>query len=271
MIERRTFLFGAACLLTGVAPASAGLLRRSSLEPVTASYGPARLDIYAPAGAADLPVVFWVHGGGWRIGNRRHVDKKPEFFTDLGCVFVSIDYRMLPKADVATQAKDVEAAFVWVRDHIVEHGGDPRNIVAMGHSAGCHLVALTGLRGGLDGVGGLILDDVEAYDLEDMAAHGRLRHVYAEAFSDPGQWKALSPITYAERPGQPPVLIAWSRVNGHEAAAHRLADRLRRSGASVGLFDGSAYSHGQINRLIGEPSEPITQAVAAFAAACLDP
>ena len=84
MIERRTFLFGTACILAGAAPASAGLLRRSPLEPVTMSYGPARLDIYAPDGAADLPVVFWVHGGGWRIGNRRHVDKKPEFFTGLG-------------------------------------------------------------------------------------------------------------------------------------------------------------------------------------------
>lgn len=270
MIDRRAFLIASAMIAAGSRQASADLLRRSALSPVTKNYGPARLDIYAPDGASGLPVVFWVHGGGWRIGNRRHVDRKPEFFTGLGYVFVSIDYRLLPEADVATQAGDVETAFAWVRANIRAHGGDPGRIVAMGHSAGCHLVALTGLRGGLKGVRGLILDDVEAYDLEYMAANGRLRHVYREAFADRDQWKALSPITYAGLPGQPPVLIAWSRVRGHEAAAQRLAERLRGSGTDVGLFDGSAYSHGEINRLICVPDEPVSQAFAAFLAACLD-
>lgn len=270
MTDRRELLSGMFAAALFPATARAGIARRSPLRPVTVDYGPAALDIYAPPDASGLPVVMWVHGGAWRIGNRKHVDLKPEYLTGLGYAFVSIDYRMLPDADVATQAKDVEAAFAWLRTHVEAYGGDPERIVAMGHSAGCHLVALTGLRGGLEGVSGLILDDVEAYDLEDMAANGRLRSVYAQAFPDPKQWKALSPITHADRPGQPPVLIAYSRVNGHKAAARRLAARLRESGASVGLFDGSAYSHMEINRQVGVPSATISHAIAAFLAATLD-
>ncbi|TIV63143.1 MAG: alpha/beta hydrolase, partial [Mesorhizobium sp.] len=84
-------------------------------EPQTLDYGPAKLDIYAPAGAKNLPVVFFVHGGAWRFGKRSQVGSKPDFLLANGFVFVSIDYRMLPEADVATQAGDVEKAYAYVR------------------------------------------------------------------------------------------------------------------------------------------------------------
>ncbi|TIP73987.1 MAG: alpha/beta hydrolase, partial [Mesorhizobium sp.] len=83
--------------------------------------------------------------------------------------FVSIGYRMLPEADVATQANDVEQAYRYVRANIAGYGGDPNRIAVMGHSAGSHLAALTGLRGGLPGVAALVLNDTRAYDLEVLA------------------------------------------------------------------------------------------------------
>jgi acetyl esterase/lipase len=232
----------------------------------TFGYGPARLDIYARDGFRGRPVVLFIHGGAWRIGNRSNVNAKPGFLLDNGFLFVSIDYRMLPEADVATQAGDVEKAYAYVRANIARYGGDPDRIAVMGHSAGCHLAALTGLRGGLPGVAALVLDDTEAYDIEALAkAHGgRLRPIYAQAFPDPGQWRALSPATYIESGKHPPVFVAYSNAPIRAVAARAFTDRLRATGTKVTLFDGSAYTHMAINRRFGEEGDALTAAVMAF-------
>ena len=54
------------------------------------------LDIYSPPGAKNLPVVFWIHGGGWQAGDKSSVQLKPQVFVDKRFVFVSTNYRLLP-------------------------------------------------------------------------------------------------------------------------------------------------------------------------------
>ncbi|RWB58137.1 alpha/beta hydrolase [Mesorhizobium sp.] len=264
MIDRRCFVLASVAALLPAGASAAWRLRQPA--PQTVGYGPAKLDIYAREGAKGDPVVLFIHGGAWRIGNRNNVDAKPGFLLANGFLFVSIDYRMLPKADVAAQAGDVEKAYAYVRANIASYGGDPDRIVVMGHSAGCHLAALTGLRGGLPGVAALVLDDTEAYDIEALARAqgGRLRPIYAQAFSDPGQWRALSPATYIGMAKHPPVFVAYSNAPIRATAAHDFADRLRTAGNKVTLFDGSAYSHMAINRRFGEDGDALTAAVMAF-------
>ena len=63
--------------------------------------------MYAPAGAKNLPVVFWIHGGGWQTGDKSDVQLKPQAFMDKGFVFVSTNYRLLPKVDMGTIIRDV--------------------------------------------------------------------------------------------------------------------------------------------------------------------
>src|SRR5256885_6654898 len=101
-----------------------------------------KVDIYAPEGAKNLPVVFWIHGGGWQAGDRTSIQAKPQAFVDKGFVFVSTGYRLLPDVDMGTIFRDVAKAVRWVHDHIAEHGGDPERILVMGHSAGAQLAAL---------------------------------------------------------------------------------------------------------------------------------
>src|SRR3954462_389236 len=81
------------------------------------------LDVYAPTGAKDLPVIFWIHGGGWQVGDSADVKLKPQAFVDKGFVFVSINYRLLPKVDMGTLIRDCAKAAHWVHDHIAEFGG----------------------------------------------------------------------------------------------------------------------------------------------------
>src|SRR2546430_7433779 len=56
-----------------------------------------KVDIYAPEGAKNLPVVFWIHGGGWQAGDRTDIQVKPQAFVDKGFVFVSTGHRLLPE------------------------------------------------------------------------------------------------------------------------------------------------------------------------------
>src|SRR5262245_55023488 len=100
------------------------------------------LDVYSPAGAKDLPVVFWIHGGGWQTGDKKDVQLKPQAFNDKGFVFVSTNYRLLPDVEMGTIVRDVAKAVRWVHDHIAEYGGDPKRLFVMGHSAGAQLAAL---------------------------------------------------------------------------------------------------------------------------------
>src|SRR5262245_8102524 len=81
------------------------------------------LDIYAPSNAKNLPVVFWIHGGGWQAGDKKDVQMKPKVFVDKGFVFVSTNYRLLPSADMGTIIRDVAKSVRWVHDHIAEYGG----------------------------------------------------------------------------------------------------------------------------------------------------
>lgn len=103
------------------------------------------LDVFAPRGAADRPVVLVVHGGAWMFGDKdmlglyRGVGR---FFARHGAVAVCINYRLAPQAKHPDQVMDVARAFAWVRGHIRDYGGDPDRILLCGHSAGGHLVAL---------------------------------------------------------------------------------------------------------------------------------
>lgn len=106
-IDRRSLLLVS---MAALLPGQAAALQLRSPSPETFDYGPAKPDIYSRDGASGLPVVFFVHGGAWRVGSRGNVNAKPQFLLDNGFCFVSIDYRMLPEADVATQAADVELA-----------------------------------------------------------------------------------------------------------------------------------------------------------------
>jgi len=119
----------------------------SQLSPKTVPYvenGHTRhvLDVYAPAGAKDLPVVFWIHGGGWQTGDKANVQEKPRYFMEKSFVFVSINHRLLPEVVMEDLVGDVAKAFAWVRHHIAEYGGDPSRVLVGGHSSGAQLAAL---------------------------------------------------------------------------------------------------------------------------------
>ena len=93
-------------------------------------------------GAKGLPVVFWIHGGGWQSGDKAMVAQKPLAFMDAGFVFVAINHRLLPSVDMGAITRDVASALGWVHKNVATCGGDPTRLLVMGHSSGGQLAAL---------------------------------------------------------------------------------------------------------------------------------
>src|SRR4051812_19601977 len=185
------------------------------------------LDIYSTPGAKGRPVVFWIHGGGWQVGDKSDVQIKPKVFVERGFVFVATNYRLLPKVEMETIVRDVAKSLHWVHDHIAEYGGDPDRILVMGHSAGAQLAALIctddrylkaeGLS--LAIIKGCVPVDGDTYDVPAIIetaetrrrVHGQpqAKLGHREKFgNDPAKHRDLSAVTHVARDkGIPPFLI----------------------------------------------------------------
>lgn len=101
--------------------------------------------IYRPAGteaSAALPVVVFLHGGGWALcGLDSHDGTCRALANASGAVFVSVDYRLAPETRFPGPAEDAYAAYLWAREHAAAIGGDPARVAVAGDSAGGNLAA----------------------------------------------------------------------------------------------------------------------------------
>jgi acetyl esterase/lipase len=103
-----------------------------------------KLDLYLPRGKRDFPVLFFVHGGSWRSGDRKLYAPLGQVFARNGVGTVIISYRLSPAVKHPAHIQDVARAYGWTCRNISKHGGRADEIFACGHSAGGHLVALLG-------------------------------------------------------------------------------------------------------------------------------
>src|SRR5262245_5229514 len=102
-----------------------------------------RLDLYAPMGAAGLPVLIYVPGGGFVGGDKRSEDgfyaNIGNYFAERGFVVLIMNYRLAPAHPWPAGGEDVGRAVTWAIEHASAHGGDPGRIALFGQSAGaCH-------------------------------------------------------------------------------------------------------------------------------------
>src|SRR5205823_1285832 len=243
------------------------------------------LDVYSPQNAKNLPVVFWIHGGGWQTGDKTSVQVKPQFFMDNGFVFVSTNYRLLPSVDMATIVRDVAKSIHWVHDHIADHGGDPNRLFIMGHSAGAQLAALVctddrylkaeGLS--LAITKGCVPVDGDTYDVPAMIetaetrrrVHGlpQAKIGHREKFgNDPEQHRDYSAVNHvAKDKGIPPFLILHVAENPDTGSqAERLEAALRSAGLPVKRFGARQTDHSKLNESLGQPDDPATKALFEF-------
>ncbi len=244
------------------------------------------LDIYTPEDSAGgLPVVFWIHGGGWQAGDKSDVALKPKVLTERGFVFVSTNYRLLPDVEMDELTTDVARSLAWVYKNIAEYGGDPTRIIVGGHSAGAQLAALISTdRRYLENEGvpfdileGCIPVDGDTYDVPKiiMTAEHRLA-VYGKkmlAFghrqkfgNDPEKHLDFSAVTHvAKDKGIPPFLILYFAGNPDtQAQAQHLERVLTAANIPARSYGKRDSNHSRLNDDLGNPEDPATQELYKF-------
>lgn len=177
------------------------------LEP-DLSYGPHgplnTLDVYRPDTNDKLPLVVFIHGGGWSEGDKGTHTRKGRFFAEQGFVYATINYRLSPRIVHPAHVEDVARAVAWLEGNAARFGIDAERIFLVGHSAGAHLAALVAsqpryLRAfgtSPSIIDGVVLLDGSGYHLPTRIpkARGWSRKMYLQAFgTDPEVWKDASP------------------------------------------------------------------------------
>ncbi|MES2753308.1 MAG: alpha/beta hydrolase [Pseudomonadota bacterium] len=254
-------------------------LAAPTVAPRTISYGndPLQAIDVTPAGV-KAPLVIFVHGGGWRRGDKAMVGAKPAFFGAHGYAFASAGYRFVPAVSVADQASDLAAAIGAVRRQAATLGIDPDRIALVGHSAGAHLAALVATdpaylaKAGVPmrAVRAVVLLDGAGYDVPRQLADAGplLRRTYLNAFGDDraAQWR-VSPLAHAAAPNAAAFDFrtdANRRASGEQSDA--LAAALVKAGAVATVTRVPDTDHMRLNRGFGTPGDPVGPAVAAFLA-----
>jgi len=285
MISRRVFALSAlASSFSGPALAQARLAGSPRTYRYAQTPGVApelqSLDLYAAPGQ-NRPLVVFIHGGGWRIGDKAMGAcgrEKAAFFNPLGYAYASLNYRLSPNVQHPAHVDDVASAVSWLHDHAEEQGIDRNHIYVMGHSAGAHLAALVAVDARrlakygkpLTILKGAVLLDGAGYDVTTqapavIARGGFLGEMYSGAFgTDPAGWADASPtLRVARGQGIPPFLIVHASRPDSTRQSIQLAQALRNAGVDARLFEAAGYTHAQVNRRIGEPGEAITAQITA--------
>lgn len=245
------------------------------------------LDIHAPARACLAPVILWVHGGGYQIGDKaKQMPDKVALFNAKGWILVSINYR-LTQPGVATSAQfpdhyeDVAAAIGWVHRSIDAYGGDPNRLALLGHSAGADIVAnvadqptylaAEGLRTtDLDCIGPL---DTEGFDKVTSVGDGESAQWKTALGNEPDYLTTTSATRFIERDDDVPDTIGVVRGGADRRAIEQAyLDKVASTGARAVTIDAAGLSHEDVNTRIGAPGDTVmTPPLVAFLSDCLGP
>lgn len=144
-------VFASSAALAQVAPPRVpeGVKALRDLAYVEGGHERQKLDLYLPEkkAAGPLPVLIWVHGGGWQNGSKEGCPPLRAGYVQQGYAVASLNYRLSGHAVFPAQIEDCKAAIRWLRAHAAEYGLDARRFGVWGSSAGGHLVALLGTSG----------------------------------------------------------------------------------------------------------------------------
>jgi len=217
-------------------------------------------DVYIPKRAKGAPVIFMVHGGAWRLGDkssRSVIEHKVARWVPKGFIFISTNYRMLPGTGPVEQAKDVALAVAFAQTKAESWGGDSNEFILMGHSAGAHLVALLATDRTLSSdivkkpwLGTVALDSA-AYNVVQIMENPHFR-LYDQAFgSDKQYWKAASPFYALTKKTRPILAVCSTRRDDSTIQARQFAKKAASLGVTVTVLE-MDFSHSEINSFLGQ-------------------
>lgn len=226
-----------------------------------------KLDVYVPKGKKDFPVLFFVHGGSWKSGNKNLYAALGNSFAAQGVGAVVINYRLSPKVKHPAHIEDVAKAFAWTCENIGKYGGKADRIFACGHSAGGHLVSLMATDPSYLKVEkrtpGDIRGVVAISGVYEIDAGFRLFNSVFGADAD--VCKKASPVTHATGK-HPPFLIAYGDADFPQldVMAIGMDAALKKASSPTTLLKLADRNHYTIVISLVDAADPLHKAVWQF-------
>jgi triacylglycerol lipase len=231
-----------------------------------------RLDVFAPPSAGGVPVVLFVHGGGF-VGGDKGGEGDP-FFNNVGAwavrsgfLGVTMTYRLAPANPWPAGAQDVNQALEWLRLNAARFGGDPARIVLMGHSAGAaHVAGCLARHGCAPGsvasaaaailISGIYALEVYADGYDYQAYYGTDRRLDAER----------STVAWLADPGIPCLftISEFDPVPFHRHLAAVFDARVRATGRCPAVLWQRGHNHVSVTMQVGSELDTVGNELAEF-------
>jgi acetyl esterase/lipase len=248
--EKALKQYPAAVAVPPVLPA--GVVAIENLVYVSHEERDLRLDLYKPEGRTDSarPAVLFVHGGGWRSGDRTMERPMAQRVAARGYVTATVEYRLSPEAIYPAAVYDLKAAVRWMRSQASRFGIDTNRIAISGCSAGAQLASLVGTTNGIrrfegdagsllhssevqavvniDGYMDFTLADVRDKDVDPAKPTSECRWLGGSYDDKPELWREASPIQYISGK-TPPILFLNSSLDRYHAGRDEAIVRLKAS------------------------------------------
>jgi arylformamidase len=238
---------------------------RRLLHPLTFSYGakPSEtLDVFAPAGARNLPIQVFIHGGAWRALTKESASGPAPTFVGNKSIFIALNFDNIPENTLPGMVDQCRRALVWIARNAAQFGGNPDRLYLSGHSSGGHLATVmlttewekfglprTILKGGLVMSG---MCDLRPVMMSVRSSYVKITDVERDE---------LSAITRMERVNCP-VIVAWGSRESPEFKRQSLlfADGLRKQGRLAGTYYLEGRTHFEVPNALNTAESVLSQA-----------
>ena len=237
--------------------------------------------IYTPDAKGQLPVLIFFHGGGWVLGDiESHDSVCRELANKVGCIVVSVDYRLAPEHKFPTAPEDCYAATKWVALNAAAFGGDPSRIAVGGDSAGGNLAAAVAQMAADRGAPGLTYQMLiypvtnHAFDTPSYKenADGYLLtrdmmqwfwQQYLTSDED-GKNAYASPMQAREVRRAAPAFVMTAEFDPLRDEGEAYGERLKKEGVSVECkrYDGAIHGFFSFGHIMDQGKEAVADAAA---------
>jgi acetyl esterase len=215
--------------------------------------------IYRPASSSPLPLLLYVHGGGWVAGSLDSHDKLCRILANaFACLVVAVDYALAPEHVYPAALDDVETAWHWVRENARELGADGVLFLVAGDSSGANLAAALALRLARTGARQPDLQVLLYPALDALCTRASYRE-FASGYNltavamawfwntyrrDADLHPELSPLSAPELGRLPPAVIAVATADVLRDDGLDYAQRLDAAGVPVRVVECAGVVHG---------------------------
>ena len=218
-----------------------------------------RFDVYLPPNPRNAPVIFMVHGGAWKAGDKANAGiftNKIAHWLPKGYIFISTNYRLFPNAPPQEQVKDVAKALATAQQQASQWGGDAKHFILMGHSAGAHLITLLAVspqlaqQAGVQPYLGTVSLDSAALNVEQLM-QSRQARFFADVFGQDTQyWPTVSPYHQLKQAGKPLFMVCSIKRGFSCPPARSFVDKATSLGNKATLLEEN-LNHADINQQLG--------------------